>query len=273
MLSIITPVLNGARFVEENIKSILSLSIPYEHIVVDGGSTDGTLEILSKYSHLRVLHQSDGMGMYSAIHQGIMLSSGEYLCYVNSDDKVLNDGYKKMYEAITSKNTDFVYSNGFFYFEDANTYCFVPGRPFGKFHLKNGLFPFLQSSSIFSKKIYDDVDGFQYKKFKICGDCDLFQRIAFRSKNDFIYLPVNSSIFLKYGESLGDRNILTSQIEKKSLYQDKSNTFVGLALFRFSKIISIILNLKNLLYHDNRLISSHSKSSLRFLLFDSHKIR
>ena len=48
MISIITPVLNSSKFIQSNIESIEKLSIPYEHIIVDGGSTDGTIEIINK---------------------------------------------------------------------------------------------------------------------------------------------------------------------------------------------------------------------------------
>jgi len=70
MLSIVTPVLNGIKFIQNNIESIQKLSINYEHIIVDGGSTDGTVELVSKYPHIKLLHQNDKTGMYGAIHQG-----------------------------------------------------------------------------------------------------------------------------------------------------------------------------------------------------------
>ena len=59
MLSIITPVLNGEKFIEKNIISIQELSIPFEHIIVDGGSTDGTIDILKKFKHISVVNQKD----------------------------------------------------------------------------------------------------------------------------------------------------------------------------------------------------------------------
>ena len=63
MLSIITPVYNGSVFIEQTIKSILKLNIEYEHIIVDGGSTDGTLDVVKKYSHIKLIHQTDDEGM------------------------------------------------------------------------------------------------------------------------------------------------------------------------------------------------------------------
>ena len=67
MISIVTPVLNGEKYIKYNIESIKKLTIPYEHIVVDGGSTDQTLNIVKKYSNIQILHQRENSGMYGAI--------------------------------------------------------------------------------------------------------------------------------------------------------------------------------------------------------------
>ena len=67
ILSIITPVLNGERFIRKNIESVQNLTIPHEHIIVEGGSTDSTVEILKEYPHLKVINQRERNGMYGAI--------------------------------------------------------------------------------------------------------------------------------------------------------------------------------------------------------------
>lgn len=85
-ISIITPCLNRARFIREAVESVLAQEYPIlEHIVVDGGSTDGTLEILQEYSHLRLISEPDG-GMYDAINKGLELAQGEVIGLLNSDD-------------------------------------------------------------------------------------------------------------------------------------------------------------------------------------------
>lgn len=86
MLSIITPCLNRAMFVENAIRSVIDQDYPYiEHLVIDGGSTDGTLEILSKYPHLQVISEPD-QGMYDAINKGVSLARGEIISFLNTDD-------------------------------------------------------------------------------------------------------------------------------------------------------------------------------------------
>lgn len=88
-LSIITPVYNRAAVVAEAVESVLRQDYPaIEHIVVDGGSTDGTLEVLARYPHLRVVSRAD-QGMYFALNDGLRLARGEVIAFLNSDDLYL----------------------------------------------------------------------------------------------------------------------------------------------------------------------------------------
>jgi len=86
-VSVVTPLLNQAAFVEETIDSVKSQDYPWlEHIVVDGGSTDGSLEILADHGdHLTWISESDA-GQAAAINKGFGMASGEILCWLNADD-------------------------------------------------------------------------------------------------------------------------------------------------------------------------------------------
>jgi len=86
MISIVTPCLNRVQFVEEAIQSVLRQDYPeVEHIVVDGASTDGTLEILRRYRHLSLISEPDD-GHFHAINKAIRLAKGEIIGHLNSDD-------------------------------------------------------------------------------------------------------------------------------------------------------------------------------------------
>jgi glycosyltransferase involved in cell wall biosynthesis len=85
-VSVITPCLNGARYLAEAIESVLAQRAAHaEHIVVDGGSTDGTLEVLTRYPHVQVISGPD-LGMYDALNKGLTLARGEIIGVLNSDD-------------------------------------------------------------------------------------------------------------------------------------------------------------------------------------------
>jgi glycosyltransferase involved in cell wall biosynthesis len=89
-ISIITPSLNQANFIEETILSVLNQNYPnLEYIVVDGGSTDQTKEILRKYEHRLTWISEPDDGQANAINKGLKLAHGEVLAYLNSDDYYL----------------------------------------------------------------------------------------------------------------------------------------------------------------------------------------
>jgi glycosyltransferase involved in cell wall biosynthesis len=217
MLSIITPNLNNAKYLEDNILSIMSLSIPFEHIIVDGGSTDGSLELIVKYPHVKLLNQKEKSGMYGAIDQGIKESVGDYVTWVNADDRVIKTGYVFMYN--NTNNYDFIYSDGNYLFTNDGHIEFGKGRRLGKFFLKHGCMPSIQPSAIFSKKLYFELGGFRFDKFKICGDLDLFVRMANKKDTLFKYLPVISTVFMKRGNSLGDisHNLYLKELKDNKL--------------------------------------------------------
>jgi glycosyltransferase involved in cell wall biosynthesis len=102
LISIVTPTLNQAGTIEETIQSVAAQDYPrFEHIVVDGGSTDGTLGILEKYQGLRWISEPD-RGQSDAINKGIGLSSGEVVAYLNSDDLLRPGALEAVAEAFAA---------------------------------------------------------------------------------------------------------------------------------------------------------------------------
>lgn len=89
-ISIITPVYNGIRFIEFCIKNVISQECNFvEHIIVDGGSTDGTVEVIKKYAekfqHIRWVSEKD-KGQSDAMNKGIAMATGNILGFLNVDD-------------------------------------------------------------------------------------------------------------------------------------------------------------------------------------------
>lgn len=89
-LSIITPVLNGIRFIEQCIINVVEQKCPdMEHIIVDGGSTDGTAEIIKsyaeRYGHIRWISENDH-GQSDAMNKGIAIAKGNIIGFLNFDD-------------------------------------------------------------------------------------------------------------------------------------------------------------------------------------------
>lgn len=83
--SIITPSYQRAGLIKTAISSVLSQDCGFEHIIIDGGSIDGTLELLRGYPHLKVISEPD-RGMYDALNKGIKISTGSFIGFLNTDD-------------------------------------------------------------------------------------------------------------------------------------------------------------------------------------------
>jgi glycosyltransferase involved in cell wall biosynthesis len=106
LVSIVTPSLNQARYLQEAIESVRAQThTPIEHIVVDGGSTDGALEILAECEGVRWISEPD-RGQSHALNKGFALASGEVLGWLNADDayeaNAVAEGVAALREAVAA---------------------------------------------------------------------------------------------------------------------------------------------------------------------------
>jgi glycosyltransferase involved in cell wall biosynthesis len=89
-ISVITPTLNQGQFIEDTIRSVLLQNYPnLEYIVIDGGSTDGTQDILKRYDDAIAWISEPDKGQVDAINKGFAKATGEVIAYLNSDDMYL----------------------------------------------------------------------------------------------------------------------------------------------------------------------------------------
>jgi len=143
LVSIVTPCLNAAQFIEQTIASILAQDYPQiEHIVMDGGSTDGTIDILKRYeSHQRFIpgsqkerfmwiSEKDG-GASDAINRGFAQSRGEIFAYLHADDLYFPGAVSAAVRAFQANpNAAVVYGDADWIDEQGQTIAPYPTRDF-----------------------------------------------------------------------------------------------------------------------------------------------
>lgn len=109
-LSVITVVYNNVSAIERTIRSVLEQSYQnIEYIIIDGASTDGTLELIKKYQErIAVLRSEKDRGIYDAMNKGLALATGDYVLFMNSGDEIYEKSTVKKVFA-TAENADIYY--------------------------------------------------------------------------------------------------------------------------------------------------------------------
>lgn len=119
-VSIIAPVYNSAEFIEESIQSVLNQTYPkIEYIIMDAGSTDGTVEIAQRYAdRLTIISEPDN-GQSDAINKGWKRATGDVLTWLNGDDLYLPDTVENAVNYLTQHpDTMWLYGDAQFLYED-----------------------------------------------------------------------------------------------------------------------------------------------------------
>jgi len=132
LFSIITVCLNAQEFIEQCIQSVLSQEFDdFEYIIIDGGSTDGTVEIIRKYQNkLAYWHSKPDRGLAHAFNLGVEHSSGQWVGFLNSDDYYINEQVlSTAARTLNGSNADVVY--GQVQFVERNLRSEFSGPPYG----------------------------------------------------------------------------------------------------------------------------------------------
>ncbi len=183
LISIVTPCLNGSQFIEEAIQSVLDQDYPnVEHIIADGGSTDGTLELLRKYSHLRVISEPD-QGLYDALNKGVRLSTGDIIGHLNCDDIYAKRTFEQVCRTFTELPAIEAVCGGaevFEYGENGATRVIAQYvRPLDlELSFENVTTgPAMTNARFFRKSVYEKI-GLYEARFRIAADREFLIRAA-----------------------------------------------------------------------------------------------
>ena len=183
-ISIVTPSFNQAQFLERTILSILNQNYPnLEYIIIDGGSTDGSVEIIKKYEkYLAYWISEQDNGQADAINKGFKIVTGDIVAWQNSDDIYLPDAFKNVSESFMEHNDiDVLFGN--VYLIGENDYILKDMR-FIPFNLEHLIYYDwnLSSQAVFWKRELFNKVGY-LKNYKVTFDLDWFIRAGKATEN------------------------------------------------------------------------------------------
>ena len=183
-ISIVTSSYNQAQFLEKTILSVLNQNYPnLEYIIIDGGSTDGSEEIIKKYgNYLSYWVSEKDNGQADAINKGFKIAKGDIIAWQNSDDLYLPNTFFEVAKIFRNNPTvDLIFGN--IYLIDNNDNIIIERRfiPFSLEHLLYAGWNLSSQATFWSRNIMDKI-GY-LKNYYILFDFDWFIKLGKMSKN------------------------------------------------------------------------------------------
>ena len=203
--SIITPSYNQGKFLAECIESVLSQSdVQFEHIVIDAGSTDETLEVLQRYPHVKWTSGPD-LGMSDGINKGFLKADGDWLMWLNCDDYLLKDALVQVRDYIQrNPNVDIVHGDCVYVTEKGVPIRRKRDTPVDEFDLLFVGCIIPSTSAFYRRKIIDSGELLR-ADYKNCMDWEYYLRLM-RLNYQFGYLPLPLAGFRWHEESTTQKN-------------------------------------------------------------------
>ncbi|MBU3010325.1 glycosyltransferase [Polaribacter vadi] len=184
-VSIITIVYNNAACIESCIQSVLAQSYPnIEHIIIDGGSTDGTQKVIEPFIPQLGYYKSEkDKGLYNALNKGIQVATGDVIGILHSDDLFYESTtIEKVVQGFQQSNADLLYAHGLYVERDAIDHIkrVYPGKPYQKKYLKYGWIPL--HTTIYVKRDVFESYGLYDESYRIASDYEISLRWFFNDK-------------------------------------------------------------------------------------------
>ena len=178
LISIITVTYNGEKYIEETFQSVFKQTNKnYEYIVIDGGSSDNTINIIKKYdSKIDYWVSEKDLGIYDAFNKGMQLCKGEYIGFINSDDI-----YEKNTIEILTKYIKANSNLDFFFGSVRKHWGTLHGYKPWKIFFSWGFYS-SHSTGFFIKKVSAKKVGLYNLKYKYSSDYDYFFRMIVKHK-------------------------------------------------------------------------------------------
>lgn len=240
---IVTPTLNAEKYLDATLKSIWSQTsgrVEIDHVLVDGGSTDGTVDAAAGYP-TRVVVATDDQGMYDAVNRGLAMVAGDIVGYINADDEIGPGALALVAQAFRA-HPEAQWLMGTREFIDGDGAAFAWMTPV-HFTLREyvglGWSCVPQETVWMRRSLYEKVGPFD-TTFKNTGDYDMYARC--RAESEPLILKEVIGRFRLHGDQLSFKPEVMARESRR--VQEKNGTISRMGWVR-GKILSLRLNARN----------------------------
>ncbi len=246
LISIITVVLNGADTLEKSITSVICQDLKdFEYIIIDGGSSDGSIEIIKRYeSSLACWISQPDKGVYDAMNKAVALAKGKWVYFLGADDYLL-DGFKSAANYLKDEKTIYY----------GNVYRPAIDRIYdGKFSAYKLACRNICHQSIFYPKCVWERYAYNLK-YPGFADYDLNLRCFINAEIKFEYIPATIAVYSDEGGISATQVDVTFEKDKLLLIKSAFPFWIYVLIFMRSFVLRILTSLKLqkvsiLIYHN-----------------------
>lgn len=245
-ITIVTPSFNMVNYIEETILSVIGQGYPnLEYIIIDGGSKDGTVDIIRKYEPWISYWVSEpDKGMYDAIQKGFARTTGEIMAYINSDDKLHHNSLFTVATIFSGMDdVEWILGRATFFNDEGSIVDVKDFRKWSKYNYYTGDYKWIQQESVFWRRdLWVRAGGRIDTSLKLAGDYELWLRFfryaklysaetvfagfRFRTKDQLSLEKIDSYLFEI--EQVTD----LSQLPREDRYAIRKIKFMEKYLFR-----------------------------------------
>lgn len=262
-ISIVTPVFNQAQFIEETILSVLGQDYPnLEYIIIDGGSTDGTVDIIKKYeTKVSYWVSEPDNGMYDALQKGFDHSTGEIMGWLNADDLFFK-GCLFLVAKLFVQEKRIRWVTGSIHVINSEGVIIgdSPSRKFNKYQFLAGDYQWIaQESTLWHRSLWEETGSRLDIHLKYAGDFELWLRFIQTDNLYNLSLPIG---MFRQREGQLSSNMKKYEDEVRSIY---NNLHIGKA---DKEIIKTYHNKKRIARLINKIIIINGNKIVRIEDFE-----